>query len=107
MSAKKIVAAGALLFGLLASASAEPQNSFLQLKHEERYWWINGAVLTLAHYVSVTDKPKGECISSWYLKDRAARQKLIEDSIAQYPNEIPTTIVFGLLTRTCGKLFPS
>ena len=98
----------AFLHTSAVSLAAEPSqsNSFLKLSPEHRYWWVNGAVLTTSHLVAMSDQEKGECVAKWYLDDRAARQKLIEASIANNPNEGETTVVLALLTRACGQLLP-
>ncbi|HEY0939243.1 MAG TPA: hypothetical protein VGE08_04010 [Steroidobacter sp.] len=90
--------------GAVRAAEPTQANSFLKLTPEHRYWWVNGAVLTTSHLVAVRDKAKGDCIAKWYLDDRAAKQKLIEATIAKYPNEGETTVVLGLLTQACGEL---
>ena len=86
------------------AAESAQSNKFLKLSPEHRYWWVNGAVLTTSHLVAVRDKQKGDCVAKWYLDDRAARQKLIEETIAKYPAEGETTVVLGLLTQACGEL---
>jgi hypothetical protein len=86
-------------------AAQDPQtNSFLRMTPEQRYWWVHGSVLTTAHLVATRDMKKGECVSGWYLKDRAAKQKLVEETVAKYPSETATTIVLGLLSQACGEL---
>lgn len=99
-----LIAAG--LAAPSASAGDAPTSSFLKLTHEQRYWWIHGAVTTTAHLTAMRDKPKGDCAAQWFLQDRAAKQKLIEDTIALSPSELPTTVVLALLTRACGALLP-
>jgi hypothetical protein len=102
---KLIVIFAAALIGVTSARAQQTQaNSFLKLAPEHRYWWVNGAVLTTAHLVATKDKPKGECVSKWYLSDRAAKQKLVEETIVKYPRETPTTILLGLITQACGQL---
>lgn len=95
--------------GTGSNAAAEPvaTNSFLKLSHEERYWWIHGAVMTMAHLVAIGDQRKGDCVAKWYRGAREARQKLIEDTLEKYPSESATTIVISLLTQACGELIPA
>ncbi len=88
------------------AAEAPQTNSFLKLTHEQRYWWIHGAVTTTAHLVAMRDQKKGDCASQWFLQDRAGKQKLVEDTMTLNPSELPTTVVLGLLTRACGELSP-
>lgn len=87
----------------------EPQQgaNFLKLSQGQRYWWVEGAILTSSHLISLRgDKTKGECISKWYLGDRDAKQKLIADTMAKFPAEGPTTIILSLLQQACGKFTP-
>lgn len=81
-----------------------PVNKFLKLGEGERYWYLEGAVATVAHLIATQNQQKGDCAATWYLRDRDAKRKLIEDSLAQNPTELPTTIILGLLTRACGPL---
>lgn len=93
-----------------ASAAQEPQQTrtapFLRLNDGQRYWWFEGAIRSVSHLVGLRDKQKGECISNWYLGDRDAKRKLVEDAIAKYPDAGETTILLGLLQQACGKLPP-
>jgi hypothetical protein len=99
--------AGLLTAHAVAAQALSPGEGFLKLSHEQRYYWINGSVLTLAHYVAADErnKAKGECITKWFLDKKDVRLKQIEDSIAMSPQESPTTIIFALLHRACG-IFP-
>lgn len=86
------------------AADPQPVNKFLKLGEGERYWYLEGAVATVSHLIATRDKQKGDCVAGWYLKDREAKRKLIEDSLVQNPSELPTTIILALLTRACGPL---
>jgi hypothetical protein len=106
------LAAMAALAGLftansVAEEALKPGEKFLQLTHEQRWYWINGSILTLAHYVAADEnnKAKGECITKWFLDKKTVRLKQIEDSITMHPQEMPTTIIFGLVRRACD-IFP-
>jgi len=88
-----------------ATAQSGTTNKFLQLSEGERYWYLEGAVATVSHLISTGNKQKGDCVASWYLRDRDVKRKLIEDTLAKYPAEGPTTIVLSLLTQACGELF--
>lgn len=94
------------LFACAGSAFAAdvPANKFLKLGDAERYWFLEGSFRTVSHLISLQDKKKGECASNWYLKDRTAKRKLIEDTIAANPEKGETTIILGLLTQACGQL---
>lgn len=104
-----LIAALALSFAGNARAEEATKlgDAFLKLTYEQRYYWISGAVFTLAHYVAADEnnKAKGECITKWFLDKKAVRLKQIEDSLAMHPEESPTTIIFALVRRTCG-IFP-
>lgn len=96
-----------MLSAMVCSARAAeelPPNAFLRLTHEQRYFWIHGSVLTASHLVSARDMKKGECVSSWFLKDRENKQREIEKLMAHFSSETPTTIVIALLTKACGEL---
>lgn len=86
------------------AAQSGTTNKFLQLSEGERYWYLEGAVATVSHLISTGNKQKGDCAASWYLRDRDVKRKLIEDTLAKYPTEGPTTIVLSLLTQACGEL---
>lgn len=89
------------------AADQKQANSFLQLEDGQRYWYLEGAVATVAHLIAMRDESKGQCAASWYLRDRVAKRKLIEDTLARYPAEGPTTVVLGLMTQACGELLPA
>lgn len=94
----------ALQMSGMAVAQSGTTNKFLQLSEGERYWYLEGAVATVSHLISTGNKQKGDCVASWYLKDRDNKRRLIEDTLAKYPSEGPTTIVLSLLTQACGEL---
>jgi hypothetical protein len=52
------------------------------------------------------DQKKGDCLADWYFKDKAAKQALVERSILENPNEMPTTVIFVLMSKACGLLVP-
>lgn len=87
-----------------AIAQTGTTNKFLQLGEGDRYWYLEGAVSTISHLIATHNKQKGDCVASWYLRDRDVKRKLIEDTLTKYPAEGPTTIVLSLLTQACGEL---
>jgi hypothetical protein len=89
-----------------AFAEDASTSSFLKLTKEQRYWWIHGAVTTTAHLIAMHDKQKGDCAAKWFLENKAAKQEVIEQTIAGSPTVLPTTAVLALLTRACGELLP-
>lgn len=103
-----------MLFAVVALASsatvsaqeAPKTRQFLELSEGERFWFLEGAFRTVSHLVSLQDKTKGECASRWYLQDRAAKQKLITETMAKYPKSGETTIILSLLQQACGKFTP-
>lgn len=88
----------------IAAAQPATTSKFLQLDEGKRYWYLEGAVATVSHLISTQDQKKGDCVANWYLKDRDAKRKLIENTHAKYPAEGPTTIIISLLTQACGEL---
>lgn len=90
-----------------ASSSSAQANSFLKLSDGQRYWWLHGAATTTAHMIAMYDERKGDCAAKWYLDDRAAAQKLVEDTLRRHPAEGPTTVVISLMTQACGELTPA
>ena len=102
-----LVCAGIQGSGAIAETPPPQKSKFLQLSATERYWWYEGAFRAVSHLIAMQDKKKGECAADWYLKDRDAKRKLIEDTLAKYPGEGETTIVLSLLAQACGPLAPS
>ena len=88
-------------------ADGAQENSFLKLSEGQRYWWLHGAATATAHLIAMYDEKKGDCAAKWYLNDRAAAQKLVEDTLRRYPGEGPTTVVISLMTKACGELTPA
>lgn len=86
-----------------ATAQSGTTSKFLQLDEGQRYWYLEGAVATVSHLISMQDQKKGDCVANWYLKDRDVKRKLIENTHAKYPAEGPTTIIISLLTQACGE----
>lgn len=91
----------------LGSAYAETQSKFLQLTQEQRDWYLEGSVMTAAHLIYMHDKTKGDCASKWYFSDKAAKRKIIEATLAKYPEQGPTTVVLALLGQACGPIAPA
>jgi|GEM_PF-4954305 len=87
-----------------AAAQTATTSKFLQLGEGDRYWYLEGAVSTVSHLISMQDQKKGDCVANWYLKDRDNKRKLLENTHAKYPAEGPTTIIISLLTQACGEL---
>lgn len=89
-----------------AYAEASPSKFFTDLSAQERYSWLDGALLTAAHALAMQDKALGDCASKFYVSDKDGKQRLITATIAKYPNESPTTIILTLLGQACGPLAP-
>jgi hypothetical protein len=86
------------------AADQAAKSKFLQLDEGQRYWYLEGAIAAVSHLISTRDLQKGDCVANWYLKDRDAKRKLVENTHAKYPAEGPTTIVLSMLTQACGEL---
>lgn len=86
-----------------AAADQAETSSFLKLDEGQRYWWLDGAIMTAIHLAAMHDKKRGDCAADWYLDDVKGKQALIEKKIAQYPDMGPTSIVIGLIGRACGS----
>jgi hypothetical protein len=63
-------------------------------------------VTTTAHLIAMHDKQKGDCAAKWFLENKAAKQDVIEQSLAENPSMSPTTAVIVVLTQACGDLLP-
>jgi hypothetical protein len=90
-----------------ATAPAEkPGERFLKLSENERYFWFEGAARTLSTWVASFDKPKGDCIARWYIRDRDAKRKLIESEIARDPKRNEAVVFLSLVIQACGDIVP-
>ena len=63
-----------------------------------------GAFASLAHLIALQGKQKVECAADWFFKDKEAKRKLVEETMADNPNVGPTTVIISLLTQACGPL---
>lgn len=79
---------------------------FLEWTKERRAGWLHGAFVAVAYSAALYDKAKGSCVADWYLKDRDAKQKVIEDMMTRNPQMGPTTIVIGIAATACKGIFP-
>lgn len=73
--------------------------TFLRLTEGQRSWWFEGAFRATAHLVGMHDKAKRDCVVKWYLEDRDAKRKLIEETMAKYRDKGETTIILGLVPK--------
>ena len=94
--------------GMMSADAADAPTTarFMQLGEGERYWFLEGAYRTVSHLISLQDKAKGECAANWYLKDRDAKRRIVENAIAANPDRLETSIILGLLQQACGPLTP-
>jgi hypothetical protein len=89
-----------------AQPIAKPGERFLALESTDRYFWFEGAARTLSTWVASFDKPKGDCIARWYLRDRDAKRKMIEGEIARDPASNEAVVFLSLVIQACGDITP-
>ena len=99
-----LVCAAATVWTDAAPAEQAQTSSFLKLDAGQRYWWLDGAIMTAIHLASMKNKQRGECATNWYLDDIKGKQAFIEKKIAQYPEMGATTIVIAMMSKACGPL---
>ena len=102
-----VLAAAAPSVAIAQNATSEMErfsNNFLQSTPEQRYYWLNGAVTTLSHLISLRNREQGACAAKWYLDDRARAQKILEEKVKESPKEGPSMVLINLFEQACGKL---
>lgn len=95
------------VMGASGYADEAPRVDFQKLTPEQRVLWVHGAISLSSHLMGLYDKEKSDCVARWGLRgDQDAKQKLIKDTLAKFPGELPTTVILALLTHACGPLGP-
>lgn len=92
-----------LFFSDRVYATPSKNSWFLKNDYGQRVWWYMGAFITLGHLVSQKDKKKADCIWNWYFKEPKKKEKVMEDTMKQYPDHSPSGIILALLFKDCGR----
>ncbi len=86
---------------------AQPSGSFknkdfLQLKKNEKKFFLFGVIETLWQIEALRDKKAGQCVADWYYKDMANKDALILAYMKKYPDLEPNAILITLTEKACN-----
>lgn len=90
------------LYPQQAFAESFKNSDFLELKENEKKYWILASIETIWQVQTHKNKVIAQCIADWYYKDVANKNGLLIGYAEKYPDHTPTTVLVTLLEKACG-----
>ena len=103
---EKALGGGLLAAGLALPAAANDLSAadLMKMPDEQQYMFITGVVsgLAVSRYVADGNDTGSACIDGWFY-DKAETRQLIYAAFEKYPDKSPSSIIYALAARACGK----
>ena len=87
-----------------ASQATEPErHPFLSLPVDHQAQWLRGHVQGMAAVLYRYDDQASLCLLRWYAEDPTGRLASVRQSMTDFPDELPSTILVAYALRECGS----